>query len=74
MAAKEKRSGTAFFAELLFCRHINFSTLHILLVFAQTYIGPVVVSVNPYQPVRIYTAEHVEEYRSRNSYELPPHM
>ncbi|XP_060583586.1 unconventional myosin-Ia-like isoform X8 [Ruditapes philippinarum] len=39
-----------------------------------TYIGTVVVSVNPYQKLPLYTAEVIEEYRSRNIYELPPHI
>ena len=47
---------------------------NILPLIKQTYIGPVVVSVNPYKPLDIYTEEHVEEYRNRNAYELPPHM
>jgi len=40
----------------------------------QTYIGPVLVSVNPYQQMDIYTPEHIEQYRSKISFELPPHM
>lgn len=40
----------------------------------QTYIGPVVVSINPYRKIDIYTPEHIEEYRSRNIFEMPPHM
>ena len=40
----------------------------------QTYIGNVVVSVNPYEKLPLYTHAVIEEYRSRNIYELPPHM
>lgn len=40
----------------------------------QTYIGTVVVSVNPYKTTPLYTSNIIEEYRSRNIYELPPHM
>ncbi|BFZ22287.1 hypothetical protein BsWGS_25326 [Bradybaena similaris] len=39
-----------------------------------TYIGNVVVSVNPYEKLPLYTHAVIEEYRSRNIYELPPHM
>ncbi len=40
----------------------------------QTYIGPVVVSINPYRKIDIYTPEHIEEYKSRSIFEMPPHM
>uniref|UniRef100_A0A8C9TPZ7 Myosin IB n=1 Tax=Scleropages formosus TaxID=113540 RepID=A0A8C9TPZ7_SCLFO len=39
-----------------------------------TYIGTVVISINPYQSLPIYTADKVEEYRNRNFYELNPHI
>ncbi|XP_078536530.1 unconventional myosin-Ib isoform X3 [Lissotriton helveticus] len=39
-----------------------------------TYIGSVVISVNPYRSLTIYTPEKVEEYRNRNFYELSPHI
>ncbi|XP_045150869.1 unconventional myosin-Ib isoform X2 [Echinops telfairi] len=39
-----------------------------------TYIGSVVISVNPYRPLPIYSPEKVEEYRNRNFYELSPHI
>nr|WEL12768.1 myosin class I D [Halisarca dujardinii] len=39
-----------------------------------TYIGKVVVSVNPYQRLGIYSPEYIETYRSRTMFELPPHI
>ncbi|XP_053482829.1 unconventional myosin-Ib isoform X3 [Ictalurus furcatus] len=39
-----------------------------------TYIGSVVISMNPYKSLPIYTPEKVEEYRNRNFYELSPHI
>ncbi|XP_041372192.1 unconventional myosin-Ib-like [Gigantopelta aegis] len=39
-----------------------------------TYIGNVVISVNPYKQLPLYTHSVIEEYRSRNIYELPPHI
>jgi myosin-1 len=39
-----------------------------------TYIGEVVVSVNPYKPVEIYNKNYVDEYKGREIYERPPHI
>uniref|UniRef100_A0A8C4X0J1 Myosin motor domain-containing protein n=1 Tax=Eptatretus burgeri TaxID=7764 RepID=A0A8C4X0J1_EPTBU len=39
-----------------------------------TYIGSVVISLNPYKPLPIYSPQKVEEYRNRNFYELTPHI
>uniref|UniRef100_A0A8C9U0S9 Myosin IG n=1 Tax=Scleropages formosus TaxID=113540 RepID=A0A8C9U0S9_SCLFO len=39
-----------------------------------TFIGEVVVSVNPYREMDIYGKEVVEAYRGRELYENPPHL
>ncbi|XP_013919325.1 PREDICTED: unconventional myosin-Id-like [Thamnophis sirtalis] len=39
-----------------------------------TYIGEVVVSVNPYKPLSLYGKEAIEHYRGRELYERPPHL
>lgn len=39
-----------------------------------TYIGSVLVSVNPYQDLPIYDRKYVETYGTANFYELPPHI
>ncbi|XP_044735340.1 unconventional myosin IC [Chrysoperla carnea] len=39
-----------------------------------TYIGPVLVSVNPYKELPIYTPEFIKEYKNKHLYETPPHI
>jgi len=39
-----------------------------------TYIGNVVISVNPYTDLPMYSSDVIFDYRSRNIYELPPHI
>ena len=39
-----------------------------------SYIGEVVVSVNPYRAMNIYGRDAVEQYRNRELYERPPHL
>ncbi|KAK6199402.1 myosin-5 isoform [Scheffersomyces amazonensis] len=39
-----------------------------------TYIGHVLISVNPFQDLGIYTMETLNTYRGRNRLEVPPHV
>ncbi|XP_071551474.1 unconventional myosin IC isoform X2 [Panulirus ornatus] len=39
-----------------------------------TYIGQVVISVNPYKDLGLYTEDYLEKYRNVNFYEVPPHV
>ncbi|GIY10789.1 unconventional myosin-Ib [Caerostris darwini] len=40
----------------------------------KTYIGNVVVSVNPYKKLALYTTEVIHAYQRYSMYELPPHI
>ena len=40
----------------------------------KTYVGPVLVSVNPYKPLDIYNAQYIREYKNTHLFELQPHM
>lgn len=39
-----------------------------------TYIGEVVVSVNPYKSMNIYSKETIKDYKDREFWERPPHI
>lgn len=39
-----------------------------------TYIGEVVVSVNPYKSMNIYSPETIRDYKNREFWERPPHI
>lgn len=40
----------------------------------QTYIGSILVAVNPFQMLPLYTLEQVQLYYNRHMGELPPHI
>lgn len=39
-----------------------------------TYIGHVLISVNPFQDLGIYTQKHLDLYKGKNRLEVPPHV
>ncbi|OCH86667.1 hypothetical protein OBBRIDRAFT_890343 [Obba rivulosa] len=39
-----------------------------------TYIGPVLISVNPFRDLGIYTDEVLQRYKGKNRLEVPPHV
>ncbi|CAI8005806.1 Unconventional myosin-Id [Geodia barretti] len=39
-----------------------------------SYIGEVVVSVNPYKQMAVYETQYVDDYRGREMYEREPHI
>ncbi|XP_058458353.1 unconventional myosin IC [Malaya genurostris] len=39
-----------------------------------TYIGHVLISVNPYKELPIYTEEDIKQYRKKHFFEAPPHV
>nr|UEK51396.1 myosin IE [Parasacculina yatsui] len=39
-----------------------------------TYIGPVLISVNPFKPIKCYEDRHYHMYQGAVSYENPPHL
>ncbi|KZT30781.1 hypothetical protein NEOLEDRAFT_1186966 [Neolentinus lepideus HHB14362 ss-1] len=39
-----------------------------------TYIGPVLISVNPFRDLGIYTDDVLERYKGKNRLEVPPHV
>ncbi|CAH1179586.1 unnamed protein product [Phaedon cochleariae] len=39
-----------------------------------TYIGPVLISVNPYRDLNIYGPKTVKEYDNKHFFEVPPHI
>jgi myosin heavy subunit len=39
-----------------------------------TYIGPILLAVNPYQKLSIYSAKYIQKYKTGARSELPPHV
>lgn len=50
------------------------TTLTFFVVLYQTNIGNVLISVNPYKMLPIYTEGVLEDYIGKNRLELPPHI
>ena len=45
-----------------------------VLLTLQTYTGSILVAVNPYQILPIYTGEQIQKYRDKKVGELSPHI
>ncbi len=43
-------------------------------MFTQTYIGPVLISVNPYKELPYFTDKEIEQYKGATQIENPPHI
>lgn len=48
--------------------------LHLSALSPQTYIGTLLVSVNPYKELDMYSQKQMDTYMGVNFFELPPHM
>lgn len=56
-------------------QRLNFCfLLHFEYAFPQTYIGQVLISVNPYRELPIYSEQDIKSYRRKHFFEAPPHM
>lgn len=63
------------FAFFLLFLPLNVSSSKISLALSlQTYIGTLLVSVNPYKELDIYNKKQMDLYMGVNFFELPPHM
>lgn len=58
-----------------FLEALNFDSFVLLFFFLQTYVGPILLSMNPFKKLAFYTPSIISLYQQHpNVFNLPPHM
>ena len=60
-------------SSIIVIKNTNHERIKILLVF-QTWVSTMLVSINSYKKLSLYTPEVIDKYRSHCLNQLPPHM
>jgi myosin VIIa len=58
----------------IFTKKLNNFLKFLFFLNLKTYTGTILVAVNPYQILSIYTSEQIQKYRDKKIGELPPHI
>lgn len=62
------------YISVCFCVFLYVSVFLYICLYLQTYIGTLLVSLNPYKELDIYNAKQMDLYMGVSFFELPPHM